>query len=359
MQIAICADLHFRGLDLPAVAAQWRALLDDLTSRRITTLLCAGDIFEAANIGDADAGTGRVTDAFLEPLFKWLRYDPRKRFITTIGNHDYTGPGEPDCLTFLNAVPSVTVIREPSVITPHPFQLITVPWLWYSERSPVQITDELLAKSNPDMPRVLLAHWEVIGANMGHQAHAKVKNVSWQVPLEYLNEIEAQGIHVRSGHFHRRQRHFVGALRQQDKGEAGNPMGYEILDLDTRLSTWVELQEAPAYQVTHAHDEEELLRILDQHHSSGGSDIVKCHGFVPTAEARAALRQRNIEIDYTIPREQRTARVILPDNALDDPEALLTAWAKTQTPAWDEERITGMIERFRSLTAEAEFREAV
>jgi hypothetical protein len=326
--IASFADLHARGLDLGDFAAQWTAALNVCAARHVDLILIAGDVFDRSNIGGGGASTGAVARAVIGPLDS-LRHC-LKRVIAIPGNHDQAGIGSVDALTVLEAMPTVQIARWPQWIQRGEVAVCCVPWSWSGENAEAAIRAAMKEKPGGSAKSILLAHLQVGGAKMSATQTAKGAD-TWSVSRVFLESLPFDRVVL--GDFHPRQDltggrgGYVGALRQLDHGEEGNPAGFEIWNSETNRVEWVELDAAPRYRTVEIEHGQPIPK-------AGPNEILRVRtlGFVPTrAEAMAAGANNGhaIKIEPVLERVERISRADdVPIGALNDPSALLAIWTE-------------------------------
>jgi len=347
MRIAITADWHARGKDLPDLKKQLDALVGECQRREIEVLAVLGDIFEHSQIGDSYASTGAIVEVVAKPIAEWLgnRVDLQSRCDRTVlmipGNHDVSGAGSADALHVFDGVPRITVARN-LPLTVLSRTLMCLPWNWGSERTPEQILSD--APMNEQM--LLFAHVEVIGARMGGVQCCEVKPGKWQISREFLESLPVA--HVALGHFHTRQDltggrgGYVGALRQLNFGEEGNPAGFEIFDTETRETEWVELDAAPTYRTVEVSNPNLMPGKRTNEHLR-----IRYVGTQPIDPSVIAELERNedTQLEVIVPRQERIQRAEVPAGIADDPHGLIGLWAGTQNPPVEAAPLNQMYDR--------------
>lgn len=319
MKVAICADLHARESDLAAFSAQWGALIDECERRDVDALLIAGDVFDSVRITDA------VAAAVVGPL---MRIVGDVQIYAIPGNHDYKGPRPGGALSLLAEIGCYNV-NGPSVLNLWQTQEPTVPcvaflpWINVPDRPATEILRELCAAPVD----LLVGHVQVIGAKMNGGAVCDGEARGWRIARADLEALPVR--HFALGDFHGRQDltggrgGYVGALRQLNFGEEGNPAGFEIWDSETNAAEWIELDRAPRYVTAKAKPGDSVwapdanAKMRVQYEGQPDGQIVR--------EMEAA----GILVEVILPREDRVARgKELPPGALGDPFALLDLWGE-------------------------------
>lgn len=333
MRIAFAADLHLRGKDL-AITEWHLAELSEKLRANADILLVAGDVFDHPQVGDRHASTGaitRVINRFLRNLSIPVVLIP--------GNHDKANEASVDALAVLEATdPQITVVREaqwvywPGTVTPwdpqpKPLAVACLPWFWDGDASRhlALLAEEAVPAA--DYTRVLIAHVQVKGAVMN--GGRRCQEGSFSVSMQELTDFPAERIAL--GDFHQRQTvagekgGYVGAIRQLNFGEEGNPQGFEIWDSVTNEVQWIELETAPKFTSV----EWERGEIAPELEATSYNRVV-VNGWIPEAGSMTELQEAGVRIDVQAvhaPRMQRTEGE-LPDN---DPVALFMFWMTSLT----------------------------
>lgn len=264
--IAHVADIHAREKDLRAFALQWRATCLKIASRKCAAVLLSGDVFDKSVIGNASAAFDEVATVVNDSLDIIPRGVP---IMGCCGNHDYRT---------VNATPrTLACPRIYMAVNRHEWReilpavwVLLFPWQWDGDAA-----SALMRESSNDMPkaaiqspvRILCAHVQVDGANMGNGRACGADESPdaptdrpgvWRVSRGLLLELtrgDNPVFHrICLGDFHARQDltegrgGYGGALRQCNRGEMGNPQGFEIIDTDTMQAEWVEVSEYPAWE---------------------------------------------------------------------------------------------------------------
>lgn len=335
MKIALTADWHARGKDLHAFEAQLGALVDTCRARSVQHLCIAGDIADSPSVGDTQASTGRITCAIKQPLEQLTNTGCEVHIIP--GNHDQAGAGSADALHVLDGMPGIYTYRQPdSVFLADDTVLAFVPWDW----NPDACAEDVITRTCSEVQRcgspvILLAHVQVIGARMQGNFTCESKPQGWQISRACLDALPVD--HIALGDFHRRQElvpgrgGYIGALRQLNHGESGNPAGFEIYDTDTKTVEWLELDAAPRHYTVQIDtqgnkQEPEGIRETDKvrvRYETGGLD----HADV------LALERQGRQVEEIYEPEERQVRAEVPEGILADKRALLDLWLSTQDPA--------------------------
>lgn len=341
--IASSADWHARGYDLDAFDRQLGALVNQTALAGAELHCVAGDIFDEPNIADSRASTGAIVEVVTRHIanapFRWL-------FIT--GNHDVSGAGSVDALTCLDQFKNVTIAREAKTILHEVSgtRIVCLPWNWSSNRTPFETLSDLAKSTYAYSRNVLLAHVQRIGSRMS--GRKVCEGGSWSISDAELAALNFD--HLALGDFHSRHNGYVGALRQLNHGEEGNPAGFELWHPDTNETKWVELTEAPYYRTVEVFKGQPIP-------TPGPNEKlrVKTIGWIPSASDVIALEQEappgSITVAPIIEREERVARAEVPQGAASDPAALIELWSSTQSPPIEAERKARMLRALKEIAA--------
>ena len=355
MKIANTADWHVRGKDLGAMSEQLAAFTRECVRREVDLVIIAGDVFDRPTIGDNHASTGAVAEVPIRCVGELTKHDIDVVMIP--GNHDIAGAGSADALHVFDGMDNVTVIREPGSSVVCDIEVISLPWSWESA-DPEQNFSHFIAESSVDAaegrswPNLLLAHVQVTGARMSRTHTAEHKPGTWQISREFLEQLPVD--HVALGDFHARQDlaggrgGYVGALRQCNFGEEGNPAGFEIWDTETNETEWVELDAAPKHRTVVISATEGTLpgRI--------GNELLRIRydGGQPDPIEVKQLEKAGIRVEHIVDREERVRRAEVPAGILRKPHDMVRLWASTQEPAIDGARLDRMLRVFDETTAD-------
>lgn len=333
MKVASFADLHARGKDLQAFRAQWEAALAECVKRKVDLITIAGDIFDRSNIADPHASTGAIVRAVKNPM-RGLGID----FLIIPGNHDKAGPASQDALTVFDSMPGVTVVREPKVVRVGSIDFYCLPWGW--DKIPDSGIDYFLATPDPFTSNiVLLAHVQVMGAKMAERKTCEGGSFclarDWPGFANY-DRIILGDFHCRQDLFDGRGG-YVGALRQLNFGDDGNPAGFEIWDSETGKVEWIELDHAPRFRTITVMDAESIPEPRDNERLR-----IYCQNFSPSAAITTAPEHATTTFIPKMPETERVQRVKVPAGILDDSAGLLALWAGTQNPLIEGSALAGL-----------------
>jgi len=344
MIIATVADLHLRGKDLELTRQQLHEVAHQAQCRGVDLVNLAGDIFDRPDIGDKYASTGAIAEVANE--FVAALVDSGMKAMMIAGQHDVAGVGSKDALHIFDnrLVDDVGVVRGPRVIG----NICYLPWEWSGKDAQKVLTKCLEASGECDL---LVAHVQVVGAKMGAGFCAKSKPGNWEVSRDFLASLPVR--HFALGDFHARQEvvegkgGYVGALRQLNFGEEGNPAGFEVWNSETDETEWVEIGIAPRYRTV-----EVLPGELPPKPAEGERlKIQYIGGTLDHAEART-MEMLGAEVEHIVEREERIARAEVPAGIIDDAHGLIRLWAEQQTPAVEGERLEEMLRLYDSTVAD-------
>lgn len=318
-RFALTADWHWRGKDLPAAEDQLNALIDHAKKAECQAIFMAGDLFDRPNIGDRHASTGTQVTILRDCLSR-----AEMPIYVVPGNHDK--PNEVQRAAFDALEPYIQVLAEPEWILVSGVQVAPLPWIWGGDAE--EILDQLLIDApTTDTPRLLLGHVQVLGARMS--GSFLCEHGSFAVSQESIARFPAE--HVCLGDFHQRQLltnchgGYVGALRQLNHGEEGNPTGFEIWTPATGQVEWVELDAAPRYHTVQwdAHQAQPAI--------PEGIVRLQTPDWTPTPDE---MKDLDVTVVRTSTQSTRQTRLEEEEGSADlrDPIALLHLWAKAQDP---------------------------
>jgi len=316
MRIALTADWHVRGKDLDAFSAQAGSMIEYLNDNPVEVVAIAGDIFDSAYIGDKHATTGAVAGAAIDVVSAFSC-----PVLMIPGNHDIPGVGGEHALRIFLRMENVTVCSLPGRIDIKEASFLCLPWQW-SGNATETLTHVTTEYSRFD---VLLGHVRTVGAWL-NSIHQCEKADTWEVTQETLDSLPVG--HIAFGDFHKRQDlgkgGYIGAFRQLNYGEEGNPAGFEIYDTVTQVIEWIELDAAPRY---FTYDNDALLSDPD-HPPQDHVRIRVTQDDGP--EQIKYLESQGFTILHEIEREERTARPEIPEGVLQSPQELIKLWSTTQ-----------------------------
>ena len=334
MKIAITADWHLRGKDLEQTRAQLRELTRTATHLGCDNLIVCGDIFDRAAVGDDHASTGAIAEVAIEAVAAF----PQSLLIP--GNHDSTGVGSADALHVFDEMPNVAVVRAPCrmfMSAEWNVPLTVIPWMWKGELPPLgtEFWDAAL----------LVGHLRIGGALMGRTQNYEAKPGDWTISRLDLESVPHR--HVALGDFHKRQDltdgrgGYVGALRQCNFGEEGNPQGYEILDTETWEARWIELESYPKHHT---------IDVLGGGHietpDPGTKTRVRYHE-PPDPSAVRELEDAGVEVQQIVESVERERRAEIPEGVMNDKRALIRLWGEANSVSGEE--VEKMIETYEEV----------
>jgi len=324
MKIAIMADLHFRGKDLEAAAEQFQAVINRCTTSRVDAISLGGDLFDASMIGDSQGTTGAVLASFIEVL-DWAREIP---ILAIDGNHDL-----PTC-----GVSALASLDHRSTFNYLPlgwnefkgFAVFAFPWVWRGDAEEAVLAAFEVPAWAEKLPKLFLGHVQVGGAVLGGGRTCPEGPGTWRLSRATVEKLGQTFDRVALGDFHGRQPDlagigkggYVGALRQLNHGEEGNPAGFEIWDTETGAVEWIELNAAPRYRTVEVREGEEIPK-------AAPNEIlrVKTIDWKPSRLVAAEIEAAGVTIMPMIEKAERVARGDeLTTGALNDPFELLAVW---------------------------------
>lgn len=356
MRIGSIADPHARGKDLSQLAAQLDEAAEVAAVRGATMMMVPGDVFDRPGIGDSYASTGAIADV----VCRWaadVGRGMRDGLHLIPGNHDLAGNGSRDALHVLDQIRGVSVYHQPGLFQFDGFHVVFLPWSWTGSALAAIHRALAVPASELSGPGILCAHVQVIGATMTGERACEDKPGSWQISRADLAALPFDRFIL--GDFHRRQEvapgrgGYVGALRQLNHGEEGNPAGVEIYDTETGAVEWIELDAAPRYRTVQIDNPmaEALSPVRLACNEITRVQIIGEPDMARVAELEAA----GATVERLIPRVERTRRAEVAPGILQDPHGLLALWADQQS-GFETDRRTRMNEAFDHLMADKEAR---
>lgn len=302
--------------------------------------------------------------------------------IAIDGNHDVTTPELPSALSIFDGE-GIRVSRTPEVIDVAGVSVATLPWTPAARliaargggdrdeanqdvaQILLDIARQLRAECPAGKPAILMGHWAVSGAALpAGMATDELREPV--IPADELNQMGWDAIAL--GHIHRRQTigrpatFYVGSPAVVDWGEAGQPHGVTIVDLDRSdaITSFVEIDDRPFVTLdADLSDDpvvyEEMLR-GDWSHADLVSDAVVRFRYRATREQAARVDNREIAqalldagawrvfVQPEIARQDRARVEGLDDNLT--PQRALDLWLDVQ--ALDDQTMAG---RVRAQTA--------
>lgn len=353
MRIAFTADWHIRGKDLDACHTQLCQFAGEVARKCADTVVIAGDIFDNPNIGDQHASMGaqvKVADKIITALTKSV-----EEIIIIRGNHDQSGPGSADALHVFDPFvfadnPKVTIVRSRAALNRVEVYLACLPWQWDVGQGAAYEIDGLIRHcqvESPNRPIILTGHVRVGSAKMSAKQICAQKQGDWSVDREILSAWPFN--HVALGDFHARQDltggrgGYVGALRQCNFGEEGNPAGFEIYDTQTRETEWVTLDAAPIHRTILIQPGESADKL-----KPGENEKLRVQfmgGQIDRVTVKA-LEENGVSVEHFIEPEERICRADVPSGILQDRHALMRLWAEQQNPPIAEERLARMFDLY-------------
>ena len=354
MRIAIFADIHARGKDAKALAAQCGAAAGAVRTKDIDLVTFVGDVFDAPNIGDSRLSTGGVV-AIMQRFVADL-IGGQRQVLMIVGNHDQAGSGSQDALHVFDEIPGVHIVREPENIFMAGCEIACLPWSWAGAgNDPAEELARLASERKGKKFDLLLGHVQVVGAKMNSHVTCEASPGKWQIDRETLSAFPAR--HIALGDFHLRhdltngRGGYVGAFRNLSHNEEGNPAGFEIWDSVTGETEWVELDAAPKYQTI-------PVASLDEPAPSGydlKNTVTRVDfGIDPDPAEVARLEAMGVEVRIIKGRDERIVRAVVDESIVHNARGLIDLWAKAQNPPVTPERMTRMSTAYDRMVADAQ-----
>ncbi len=340
MKFLLIADPHFRGSDLPDLMNQFLAIEDVAHKVNVDHIMVAGDVFDSSSVGDRNAPTGEIAGAAITAFSRLAKIAP----VHIIdGQHDRKSATRVSAIQVLSGIKGVTLYTNPYTmrfgIGAGEAEVIYAPWSYGCMEDDIrQIVDTIGPKTY--QKRLLLAHCQVYGASLTKLKAHEEKGTS-TLTREFLEEMEFD--HLALGDFHRRQEvlegkgGYIGALRQMDYGEEGNPMGVEVWDSDTDETEWFELTNCRGYRTLPVKPESLTAENIGIMNHSNWHTKLMCNGFrldPQLIREFEAVNGNKIEEIVEVPERERRAEKA-PDDLLFNDTELIAYWNKHQTEPFD------------------------
>lgn len=322
------ADLHFTGKRWEEQSRLLRRCLDAMRSEGVEAVICAGDIVDNPKLLDRWAYPSTLAQAILDPV-----REAGLPWYVSAGNHDETPSDQSPALAFLSACPLMHIAARG--VEAHSLaddtSLVLLPWQSKSDWAAGRKGDSndaawkdhcksLLRSSVKSLFakdakfKILAAHLEVEGS-VATPYKILVPGSSFVVRSE---DVWASGADlVMLGHIHQRQGPYLGALWQNNYGEAGNPDGWLWANTKTGESRYVPL-DAPKFWVVQADQYREAdYRPCDQVRIIAGRGTAQ-------ALSQKALGD-NVEI-RVLPESFKVTERVTGLSPFTDPAVLLGVW---------------------------------
>lgn len=334
-QVAISADWHLRGKDLDAAFKQIHEMISIIIGRNIKTLFVAGDVFDKPNIGDSNAPTGDVAKIAVEIANLLCDQEISTHIIP--GQHDFVGtyPTAGNAQTIFRAhSPIILTYEKPHKVHYSGLHIGFIPWSWGPER----FEDIGFLQDELDL---LVAHVSVVGAVMSGDFTCPDEGCGWRVSRSFLEGLKVKRFAL--GDFHKRQDLFsgrggyVGAIRQLNHGEEGNPAGFEIWTPETNEVEWIELDEAPRYRTVETADPGYQPEIDPKERLR-----VRFTGAVPALDQIKMLENAGVNVQQVVDVAERVQRTEIPAGVASNPHALIDLWAHSQEPPIGDDRLQAL-----------------
>lgn len=351
-KIALTADWHARGKDLDAFERQLAALVDDCNARGVDLLCVAGDIFDNSAIQDPHASTGAIARAILAQMRRLENTD----LLMIPGNHDCAGSGSADALNIFGENRRAKIVRTPKwmVYDRHGFAAYCVPWDWSGAAFPAKdamFSPEYEAILANKQKTLLLAHVQVAGATMnGVNGGLACPEGTGKFQISRADLAALPFDHVALGDFHKRQDltdgrgGYIGALRQCNFGEEGNPAGFEIWDTETGAVEWLELDAAPRHRTFYVKAGEQPNLPAP---SPDWRFKVRLTGGQHDPTLARDLERDGHTVEIIPELDERVERAAVPPNVINEPKALMAVW--TEANGISDERLNEMMRAWDDL----------
>jgi len=241
MKIANIADLHISPETMQDAERSLQWALKDMRERGVSLVNIAGDVFNAPVVGDSDIATGPLYDM----VAGLLANCEGMTFNVLPGNHDIGKPNQPAAAAPLGNLTNVHYYPIPRIVRASSVDIVMMPWLTkanifsngdtkgmnqeeiaHAFNQRVNVILEDLVNRREGVHLMLVGHAEVTGALLGNDTRA-CAGKEFPLPKDLLDRFD----HVALGHLHKRQRYYVGSLFENNFGEAGYEVGYEVVNV--------------------------------------------------------------------------------------------------------------------------------
>lgn len=383
MRIAFTADWHLRGKDFNHCRAQLLQFAEKVKEQNVDTIVIAGDIFETPNIVDQHASSGALIGLANEIMARLV--ECCEDIIIIRGNHDQSGAGSADALhvfdPYANAAsPHVTIVRSRTVLNRTDVYLACLPWQWdigLGAEHEIQGLIRHCQAENADRPIILTGHVGVGGARDNDGGNYEQKTGSWSIARSFLEGLRLLLIRIAFGHEHARQDlsgghgGYVGAIRQCNFGEEGNPAGFEIYDTHSRSTEWIELDAAPTFRTVvvdpedsadydqYLEDDQNEMELIEPVEAGSENLRMQIMGGIVDNVAVRKLEQQGVVVEHFIEPEERVRRADVPTGILQDHHALIRLWAEQQEPPIPEDRLDRLFCLYDRVLADATQEETI
>lgn len=365
MKISFIADPHLRGKDLNNADKQLSAFTSICKEKGVKKIIYAGDIFDNPSIFDKFSSTGAIAEIAHKNIANQIEF---AEIFMIPGNHDKAGIGTADALHIFDSTPSLKIIRNPEIIPlskEENLDGLFIPWEWNPNKNAEEIISDLLNKYESqkfnNRKLILIAHLQVIGAKISNNLCCEAKPGNWQLSRTFLEEISEKLSYIALGDFHKNQEliknkgGYIGALRQLNFGEEGNPQGFIIFDSDSLKAEYIEINESPKYiSISIGDSKIDYNQIPD---SKEYNIRLQFENIAPEPSEIKNLESKGIEIQKIIPKIERLKRAEVPEGIIKNPKNLIRLWGENQSPPFSYEDISEMIYIYDEIFSDKNLKE--
>lgn len=227
-KIALLGDLHMgiKNHDKQTAEFQMKFFTDVfipyLKKNKITTVIQTGDFFDCRR---------SLRHATIKQAREFAKLTSHLTWYVLVGNHDMAlreciHPNS--CTEILGIYPNFTIITEPTTVNVDGLDIDLIPWICQENKALIK---EFIEKSQS---KYAIGHFELSGFYYykGLASNGESKN--------FLSSY----IQVWSGHFHTRSENgnikYIGTPYQLTHGDADDPRGFEVFDIDTKKQKFIE-----------------------------------------------------------------------------------------------------------------------
>lgn len=352
MRAAVVDDVHLRASDIGVGGPVFLAACQSAQDHKCDALIIGGDLFDSTLIGGRGASTGTVVSWAKRGLaaFDGIIY-------ILLGNHELPGVGQAHALEVLRGLPNVEIIDKDCVVDVCGAKIAFLPYIspaHFFSHHPEWTPDErrerfaqalvsILEALKAQKPDIFVGHCAITGA-VANKSGFRIFGSGNTMEL-MADQVLSVAPKVAWGDFHRRQSFspnrpndgYVGALRQLNFGEEGNPTGYRIIGTDTGEDEFIEIASQQYFNVEAQEYGEQAERFIAL---AAAGAIVKVRGseFPSTGffeELPAGIRFERTAPDELI--QRRSDESFAPDEST---AALLAKWHRHAVPDVSIEQLT-------------------
>lgn len=261
-KVAYIGDLHFGGNNYQVINKSWSTVVKECISRKVTTIIIAGDIFDSSNIASHRTPLGTIIKAFNEPLLEAVNNGITCYLL--VGNHDLTSSNHEHALAYLKGLNSkIIVIDEPTTISIDSKKIGLMPWLKNDlvksedfTEGVADLIDETLSNFYTDCLDVFVGHVELSDYVVSGY---RMTGNKYSIPEDKISGI-AKSVFL--GHYHKADKYYLGSLTHLTFNDVGNAHHFIIQDL-TDMSKEVISVDCPEFKIINIPSVYDIPKELD------------------------------------------------------------------------------------------------